>query len=130
MFSTGAKQLAYRSNLTYRYIDDVLSISNPEFDNYLGQMHPAELEIKVNTESITSASYLDLLLSIGRDVQLYTSIYDKRDDFNFNITNIPFLSSNFQSQSAYGVFFLSAYTMRPGLLLVKLFYSGDQVAFL
>ena len=48
-------------------------------------MNPAELEIKDNTESTTSASYLNLLLSIGRDGQLHTSIYDKRDDFNVHI---------------------------------------------
>ena len=65
LLSTGKKHLASRFNLTYRYIDDVLSINNPEFENYLGQMYPAELEIKDTTESITSASYLDLLLSIG-----------------------------------------------------------------
>ena len=56
------------------------------------------------TESNTSASYLDLLLSIGRDGQLRTSLYDKRDDFNFHITNFPFLSSNIPSSPAYGVF--------------------------
>ena len=59
---------------------------------------------KDTTESTTSASYLDLLLSIGRDGQLHTSIYDKRDDFNFHITNFPFLSSNIPSSPAYGVF--------------------------
>ena len=64
----------------------------------------SELEIKDTTESTTSASYLDLLLSIGRDGQLHTSIYDKRDDFNFHITNFPFLSSNIPSSPAYGVF--------------------------
>ena len=73
------------------YIDDVLSINNPEFENYLGQMYPAELEIMDTTESTTSSSYLDLQLSIGRDCQLHISIYDKRDDFNFHITNFPFL---------------------------------------
>ena len=71
-------------------------------------MYPPELEIKDTTESNTSASYLDLLLSIGRDGQLHTSLYDKRDDFNFHITfhitNFPFLSSNIQSSLAYGVF--------------------------
>ena len=104
LLSTGKKHLASRFNLTYRYIDDVLSINNPEFENYLGQMYPAELEIKDTTESTTSASYLDLLLSIGRDGQLHISIYDKRDDFNFHITNFPFLSSNIPSSPAYGVF--------------------------
>ena len=60
----------------------------------------------VTTERTISASYLDLLLSIGMDGQLNTSIYDKRDDFNFHITNFPFLSSYIQSSpaSAYGVF--------------------------
>ena len=77
---------------------------HPDFENYLGQMYPPELEIKETTESNTSASYLDLLLSIGRDGQLRTSLYDKRDDFNFHITNFPFLSSNIPSSPAYGVF--------------------------
>ena len=62
------------------------------------------LEIKDTTGSNTSASYLDLLLSIGRDGQLHTSIYDKRDDFNFQITNFPFLSSTIPTSPAYGVF--------------------------
>ena len=104
LLSTGRKQLASRFNFTYRNIDDVLSINNPEFENYLGQMYPVELEIKETTESNTSVSYLDLLLSIGRDGQLHTSIYDKRDVFNLHITNFPFLSSNIPTSPAYGVF--------------------------
>ena len=102
--STGKKKIAYKFNFTYRYIDDVLSINNPDFENYLGQMYPAELEIKDTTESNTSASYLDLILSIESDGQLRTSLYDKRDDFNFHITNFPFLSSNISSSPACGVF--------------------------
>ena len=102
--STGKKKLASQFNFTYRYIDEVLSINNPDFQNYLGQMCPAELDIKKTTESNTSNSYFDLLLSIGRDGQLRTSLYDKRDDFNFHITNFPFLSSNIPSSPAYGVF--------------------------
>ena len=95
-------------------MDDVLFINNPEFEHYLGQMYPAELEIKTTTESITSAPYLDLLLSIGRDSQLHTSIYDKRDYFNFHITRFPFLSSNIPSSPAYGVLSLSLFDT-PGL---------------
>ena len=79
LLSTGKKKLASQFNFTNRYIDDVLSINNPHFDNYLGQIYPTELEIKDTTESNTSASYLDLLLSIESDGQLRTSLYDKRD---------------------------------------------------
>ena len=83
---------------------------NPDFENYLGQIYPAELEIKNTMESNTSASYLDLLLSIEKDGQLHTSLYDKREYFIFHITNFPFLSSNipicqpnvFLTQSLYG----------------------------
>ena len=104
LLSTGRKRLASQLNFTYRYIDDVLSINIPDFENYLGQMYPPELEIKDMTEINTSASYLDLLLSISRDGQLHTSLYDKRDDFNFNITYFLLLSSNIPSSPAYGVF--------------------------
>ena len=103
VFALNGKETV-RFNLTNRYINDVLSINNPEFETYLGQMYPSELEVKGTTESTTSASYLDLLLSIGRDGQLHTSIYDKRVDFNFHITNFPFLSSNIPSLPAYGVY--------------------------
>ena len=55
-----------------------------------------ELEIKDMIGSNTSTSYLD--------DQLHPSIYNKRDNFNFYITNFPFLSSNIQASPAYGVF--------------------------
>ena len=104
VLSARKKQLASQFNFIHRYIDDVLSINYPDFLNYLGQMYPAELEIKDKTESNTSASYLDLHLSIERDGQLRTSLYDKRDYFNFHTTNFPFRSSNIPSSHAYGVF--------------------------
>ena len=113
LLSTGKKQLASRFNLIFRYIDDVLSINSTSFENYLGQIYPAELEIKDTTESTASASYLDLLLSIGRDGQLHTSVYDKRDNFNFHITNIPFLRSNVPSST---FLYLNLYDT-PGLAL-------------
>ena len=81
-------------------------------------MYPPEFEIKDTTENNTSVSYLDLLLLIGRDGQLRTSLYDKRDDFNFHITNFPFLSSNIPSSSD-----------TPGLLFLWMFYSEGDATF-
>ena len=40
LLSTGRKRLASQFKFTNRYIDDVLSINNPDFENYLGQMYP------------------------------------------------------------------------------------------
>ena len=104
LLSKGKKQLASQFNTTYRYIDDVLSINNPNIVHHLGTIYPDELEIKETTESNTSTSYLDILLSIDDNGHLNTSLYDKRDDFNFRITNFPFMSSNIPSSPAYGVF--------------------------
>ena len=67
-------------------------------------MYAPMLEIENRTESNISASYLDLLLSITRDGQLHTSLYDKRDNFHIHITIFPFLSSNIPFSPAHGVF--------------------------
>ena len=69
---------------TDRYIG-VLSINIPAVKSCLDQIYPLELEIKDKTKENTSASYLNLLLLIGRGGQLHTSIRDKRDDFIFHI---------------------------------------------
>ena len=65
---------------------------------------PLSLRSKTRQRATPLLPYLDLLLSIESDGQLRTSLYDKRDDFNFHITNFPFLSSNIPSSPAYGVF--------------------------
>ena len=95
------KQLASQINFTYRYIDDVLSINNKHFENYLGQMYPAEFEI-INMTRATHLlpNWIYSCLSGGT----VTSLYGKRDDFNCHITNFPFLSSNIPSSPAYDVF--------------------------
>jgi hypothetical protein len=50
-------------NHTFRYINDVLSIINHDFHNYVNLIYPDELEIKDTTESDKSASDLDILYS-------------------------------------------------------------------
>ena len=51
-----------------------------------------------------TANYLDLAFIIGTNNKLYTKLHDKRDDFNFQIVNFPFLSSNITSNPSYGVY--------------------------
>ena len=61
------KETTSQLSFTYKYIDDVLSINNTDFDTSLGQMYPAEIRMKDMTESNTSAAYLGMLLSIRRE---------------------------------------------------------------
>ena len=98
------KKLAISFNSTFRYIDDVLSLNNSKFGDYVDRIYPIELEIKDTTDTVKSASYLDLHLEIDNEGRLKTKLYDKRDDFSFPIVNFPFLSSNIPAAPAYGVY--------------------------
>ena len=74
-------------NSTSRYLDDLLNIDNHFFDSMVNRIYSSELQLnKANAE----ASFLDLHLSIP-DGFVKTKIYDKRDDFDFDIVNFPFL---------------------------------------
>jgi hypothetical protein len=91
-------------NFTYRYIDDVLSINNSRFAEFLQLIYPPELDIKETTDTASSASFLNLYLEFDDSGQLSTKIYDKRDDFNFKIIHFPNMCSNIPASPAYGVY--------------------------
>jgi hypothetical protein len=58
-------KLARSFNFTIRYIDDVLSLNNSKFGDFVDRINPIELEIKDTTNTDRSDSYLDLHLEIG-----------------------------------------------------------------
>ena len=41
---------------------------------------------------------------LNKDSRLRVKIYDKRDDFNFDIVNFPFLCGNIPQSPSYGVY--------------------------
>jgi hypothetical protein len=98
------KKLARSFNFTFHYIDDVLSLNNSRFGDFVDRIYPIELEIKHTTDTDRSASYLNLQLEIDSKDRLRTKLYDIRDDFNFPIVNFPFICSNIPAASAYGVY--------------------------
>ena len=76
-------------NTTSRYLDDLLNINNVYFGTMVSQIYPSELQLNKPNTSDTKAAFLDLHLSISYHI-LSTKIYDKRDDFDFEIVNFPF----------------------------------------
>ena len=90
-------------NTTSRYLDDILNINNVYFDNMVSQIYPSELQLNKANASDTEVAFLDLHLSISNDI-VSTKIYDKRDDFDFEIVNFPFLDGDVPRSSSYGVF--------------------------
>ena len=62
----------------------------------------AKLQLNKANASDTEAAFLDLNLSIHNDI-VFTKIY-KRDDFNFDIVNFPFLDGDVPQRPSYGVY--------------------------
>ena len=70
-------------------MDDILNIDNVYFDSMVSQIYPSELQLNKTNTSDTEVAFLDLHLLISNDI-VSTKIYDKRDDFDFEIVYFPF----------------------------------------
>ena len=90
-------------NSTSRYLDDLLNIDNIYFDQMPYRIYPTELQLNRANSSDTEAPFLDLNLCISNGT-VSTKIYDKRDDFDFDIVNFLFLDGDVPRRTSYGVY--------------------------
>ena len=104
LIKEGKGKLARKFNLSYHYIDDLISFNNKRFKEFISDIYPKELTISETTKSTSVASYLNLLFIGDNSNNITTKLYDKRDTFAFHIVNFPFMSSNIPSAPAYGVY--------------------------
>ena len=122
-------------NTSSGYLDDILNINNVYFDNMVSQKYPSELQLNKANTSDTEAAFLDLHLSISNEI-VSTKIYDKRDDFDFEIVNFPFLDGDVPRSTSYGVYisqlirfarassYVADFNTRNKLLTQKLLKQG------
>ena len=89
-------------NSTSRYLDDLLNIDNPYFEQMVGQIYSTELQLNKANSSDTEAPFLDLNLPITNGI-VYSKIHDKRDDLNLEIVKFPFLDGDVPRSPSYGV---------------------------
>ena len=73
-------------------MDDILNINNVYFDNMVSQIYPSELKPNKANTSDTEADIVS------------TKIYYKRDDFDFEIVNFPFLDGDVPRSTSFGVY--------------------------
>ena len=59
------------------------------FEGMVNRIYPLELQLNKANTADTEAPFLDLHLSISNGF-VSSKIYDKRDDFDFDIVNFPF----------------------------------------
>ena len=67
------------------------------------RIYPAELQLNKAYSSDTEAPFLDLNLPMSNGT-VSTKIYNKRDDFDYNIVNFLFLDGDVPRRTSYGVY--------------------------
>ena len=90
-------------NSTSRCLGDLLNINNNFFNSIVNHTYPSELQLNKANVSDSEAWVLDLHLSIS-DGFVQTKLYDKRDDFDFDIVNFLFLDGDVPRSTSYGVY--------------------------
>ena len=84
-------------------MDDILNINNVYFGNMVSQIYPSELQHNKTNAYDKEATFLDLHLSISNHT-VSSKIYNKRDDLDFEIVNVPFLDGDVPRFTSYGVY--------------------------
>ena len=90
-------------NSTSNYLVDLLNIASIYFEQMVNRIYPTELQLNKANSSDTEAPFLDLNLLISNGT-VSTKIYDKRDDFDFDIVNFPFLDGDILRRRSCGVY--------------------------
>ena len=78
-------------NTTSKYLGDILNINHVYFDNMMSPIYLSELQL--NTANTSD-------MSISNDI-VSAKIYDKRDDFVFEIVNFPLLDGDVPRSTSY-----------------------------
>ena len=113
------------------FIISILNIDNIYFDQMVDRIYPTELQLNTANSSDTEAPFLDLNLCISNGT-VSTKIYDKRDEFDFDIVNFPFLDGDVPRRTSYGVYIrfarassnLNDFNYRNKTLTAKLLRQG------
>ena len=95
---------------TFRFIDDLIIFNDAdEFLKSFHEIYPKELELKKENISNDAATFLDMEILI-KDKKFLYNLYDKRDNFGFDIVRFPYKSSNIPSKTFYST--IGAETLR------------------
>ena len=102
-------EVAKTFHTTFRLIDDVLALDNPNLLPALnktyeeGGMYPEALKLEQTSTSNKAVDFLGMHIeTVGKRLSL--SVYDKRKDFPFKVKRYPVMESLIPRYIPYGVF--------------------------
>ena len=98
----GCKIVNFHMKKCDTFLIFVQNIDNSYFEGMVIQIYPPELQLNKANTSDTEAPFLDLHLSISNGF-VSSKIYNKRDIFDFDIVNFPFLDDDVPRRTSFGV---------------------------
>jgi hypothetical protein len=99
-----------------RYVDDLMTINYLFFHNIIEEIYPETLKMERSGSDNKNVNYLDLNISI-KENSLDITIYNKTDDFNFDVVSLTFPHSNIPEEVGYNVFY--SQVLRYGTICSK-----------
>ena len=88
-----------------KYLDDILVLNCKKFIDISKNIHPSELTLEPSHGTDLEDHFLDLNINISENNKLSFKMYNKTDDFDFEVINFPFPESNIHSNITYSAFF-------------------------
>ena len=111
LIKEGKRKLARRFNLSYRYIDDLISFNNKRFKEFISDIYPKELTISETTESTSVASYLDLLFTRDRSNNITAKLYENVMHLASTLLTFPSCQAIFHQHQLMVSMHLSSFAM-------------------
>ena len=107
----------------FRFIDDLIKINDgSKFENHYHEIYPTEVILKKENTSHT----LDLHLCINEG-QIQTSLYDKKNFYDFNVMRIPYKSSIIPSKMFFATISAQILRIRRATSSVVQFIKTSKV---
>ena len=94
----------------YRYIDDLMVLNdNGNFDSAYTEIYPQTLDLKYKARSRTSATFLDMDISINNSI-LNKKLFDRKMSLTF--ISLPNISSKIPITQAYSTYYTYSQIIR------------------
>ena len=87
-----------------RYLDDILVFYCKEFIDISKNIYPSDLILEPSHGTGLEDHVLDLNINISDSNKLGFKMYNKTDDFDFEVINFRFPESNLHSKITYSAF--------------------------
>ena len=96
--------LAKRLSSNKRYVDDLGVINYTSFTSRIPEIYPPDLLMERSGDDNKFVNYLDIAVNIYSH-KVTTKMYNKVDDFNFEVVSFTFPHSNISINVGYNLFY-------------------------